>query len=591
MKKLIITITFLLLISCWTVNTEEKNEEDIIQNSNNEVWVIPEKENIVTEDIEENNSWAIIIEENNNEENNSWVVIIEKMKDKENILKKEENNNIVNKYCILTHCIPTDVEVTEKGWFYIWEKKEIVWKNKEVKEYKYKLNKDYSYIEIELEEMMHRRITKVTKIWDVFIETIDDSWCWGSNIDQKVYNKEWAEIKYFLFSEYNKSINIGNIIFNPTLVWKWWFWQPLDSFNAYKIYKSESNKGYKVFNNDEEFKKYVEDKVLNVDKKLYGSYITKYKEYPGVYFMYNSASYDGKSLRTVYLWTDKNYLNKNIKDNWDYLDLAITNKIIWYYNKNTINFWLFDSEWNRIKSVAKENLPVFSMKKLNDEWNYLVYLKPWYEWRTLAEMCKPVVYYYSDEKEKNTLTLNLKKWDYFTNLIPNLNKDSSWNFSSDNSMIIVDNKEYDYLYYSLVTTWYEHNKDWWIVSWNNVVKFFNDKLDKINFNKKEKKDFIDFWKEEYEKDKYYFISFKYKDELDKIIKLDFTKKIDNEFRVLLDSYELDSYSEEDNKNYLYEYVKDDFDKYLIKRFDRGNNDREVFEWGWVLRKKDETIIK
>ena len=67
-------------------------------------------------------------------------------------------------------------------------------------------------------------------------------------------------------------------------------------------------------------------------------------------------------------------------------------------------------------------------------------------------MCKPVVYYYSKQNENNTLTLNLKKNDYFTKLIPNFNEKNTWNFESNTGKIKVENQKYDYLYYSLVTT-------------------------------------------------------------------------------------------------------------------------------------------
>jgi len=79
--------------------------------------------------------------------------------------------------------------------------------------------------------------------------------------------------------------------------------------------------------------------------------------------------------------------------------------------------------------------------------------------------------------------------------------------------------------------------------------------------------------------------------LDKIISLNFEKTPDKEFRVLLDSYEV-NYNENHYKKYLYtEENKDKFDTDLIQRFERGNANREVFEWGGVLEKDDSTIIK
>lgn len=562
MKKILFLMILFLLFSC-------ENKE------------LVESDNI--------NSDKKIVKQESQEKINTWVVLSNKEEIDENkkIEIEKEIIKIENKYCILDECIPLDVDIKEENWFFI-GKINRWWDTGDYKKYTYRLNTNLDFLEIILEEMMHKETIKIFKVWEYYIKSIDNAWCWGSNLDQKVYDKNSNEVKDFLLSEFTKDIKIWNIIYKPTLIWKWWFGQPLDSFNKFKAFKNEKWK-YEIFKNEKEFQVFVENKVLNIDKKIYESYITKYEKYPEINVIYNSVWYDDSSIRVVWLWIDKNYLAKNIMNNWEYLDLSVTNKIISYYN--WWNEWIFDSNWKRITKVDFSQLPIFNMKKLNDNWNYLVYFQKWYKIQQFVEMCKPVVYYYSNENESNILTLNLKKWDYFTKLIPELNNNSAWEFESNNWKVIVENKEYDYLYYSLVTLWYKHNDNWWIVKWENIINFFNDKLDKINFNKKEKNDFIDFWKHEYEENKYYFVSFKYKEELDKIIPLKFTKNPENEFRVLLDSYVLDNYSEEINGKYLYSKIWNAFDGYLIKKFNRSLNTREVFEWGGVLVKENETIIK
>jgi hypothetical protein len=66
--------------------------------------------------------------------------------------------------------------------------------------------------------------------------------------------------------------------------------------------------------------------------------------------------------------------------------------------------------------------------------------------------------------------------------------------------------------------------------------------------------------------------------LDKIVPLNFSKPVENEFRVLLDSYEIGNLPS-DKEQFLYQPKdKNKFDKYLIKRFERGNSKNEVFEW-------------
>jgi hypothetical protein len=94
-----------------------------------------------------------------------------------------------------------------------------------------------------------------------------------------------------------------------------------------------------------------------------------------------------------------------------------------------------------------------------------LYVLPNYQANQLAELCKPVVYYYSDTQKQNTLQINLvSPLDSYTKLIPNFNEKNAWKFSTDtNHKIFVEKKKYDYLYYSILSSKYQHNTDGWIV--------------------------------------------------------------------------------------------------------------------------------
>lgn len=566
MKKflLLITISF-IVASCSKFNTDNNKSEStpiftwIVNSNQNENILVEET---TKEDIDETKKYEL---------SDTWV-----------ILKHWKN-------CVLDECIPDYIKLEEENWFLVWSKviKDEYW---DENSFNYKLSKDKSYLEIKEEAVMRTTIISITKIWEDYIKLINNSWCWWSNIDQKVYDASWNIVKNFQLSDVKKELFIWNIKYEQTLSWDWWFWQPLDSFNKYKIYRDE-NWEYISFENEDEFIKFITNKVTKEDKKLYSWYILRLKKYPGMNIIFNSVWYDNKAIRVVYLWKDKEYLSKNIKENWDFIDLDITKKIISYYSWSEVSYWIYDEDSNRVLKVENSNLPFFNMKKLDENWNYLVYLKNNYSLESFAEMCKPVVYYYWKNNEENSLRLNLKKWDEFTKLIPELDENNSWNFKINNSKIEVNNKLYDYLYYSIITTNYKHNTDWWIVKWSDIVTFFEDKLEKINFNKKEKSDFIDFWKNEYDENKYYFVSFKYKEDLDKILPLEFSKEVRSEFRVLLDSYEV-NFNEKIYWKYLYKNKIDDgLDRYLIKRFERWNSQNEVFEWWWVLRKNNQIIVK
>ncbi len=557
-KRIWIIIIFFLIVleSC------SQNQNNLIKNiSNNQTWTTTSNTGV------------------NNEKSN-WTGNI--------ISNTGSKTEIESSYCLFDMCIPQEVVVKEENWFYLGTLKigEAV---EDEKTYIYKMSKTWDYFELNLEWFMHREIKKIFKIWENYIKSTNSIWCGGTTLTQKVIDKDGKEIANYLLPELSKNISIGSVIYTPTLVWEGNFRSPTDDYNNFKAY--EDNEGWdKIFENEKTFKSFIEDQVLNVEKRLYKSYIAQYKKYPWVNVIYNSLQDKNNRIRTIYLWTDKNYLSKNIKTNGDFIDLVLTNKIIWYYGEESYQ-WIFDENGTRITKVDSAKLPFFVVKKFDAKWNYLIHLQPWYKLQSLAEMCKPVVYYYSDKDEENYLTLIPKKYDYFTHLIPAFNKENTWKFQSQNKKIKVEENTYDYLYYSMITAWYEHNRDGWIVSGNDIVNFFEDKLEKINFNTQEKSDFIDFWKGEYEKDKYYFVSFKYKEDLDKIVLLKFEKTPDKEFRVLLDSYEV-NYNENQYKKYLYtKENKDIFDADLIQRFERGNAEREVFEWGGVLEKDDSTIIK
>jgi hypothetical protein len=145
------------------------------------------------------------------------------------------------------------------------------------------------------------------------------------------------------------------------------------------------------------------------------------------------------------------------------------------------------------------------------------------------------------------------------------------------------------LYYSIKVPNYEFNTNGWQVKWSDIKAFFEDKLTKIWFNEKEKSDFIEYWLELYsDKNAYYFVSFKYNEEIDKYVKLSFNQVPASQFRVLLESFKLDKTFE--NDYFKYENVWNKFDNYLIKRAERNPN-FDVFEWwGVFYREKEDRFI-
>ena len=437
------------------------------------------------------------------------------------------------------------------------------------------LKKDKSYIKKDLDVEMASDVYYVKKIDNYYVK-IHYVWsCWDTSIKQEIFSLNWEKVdnKFLNFS----SIKIWNYIWYPKFTFKEKWESPFSDWA--KIFDN------KKFNNTEEFKKYLEGQIFNKDKKkryINNKYIIESSKW---FYIFYEANFK-QPEKIIYLWTDKNWLSQVIDNNWNFLDLALTNKILWYFWENSAK-WIVDNSGKRILKTDK--VPVFKVKKFSDNWYYLLYVADWYKTQMFVEMCKPAVYIYDKNARKNSLNLSFEKSSYFTKIIPEFSSKNTWNFVWKNWKVEVKNKNYDYLYYAIKVGNYKHNLDWWIVYWANIEKFFNDKLEKINFNEKEKKDFLEYWLSKYDKSKYYFVSFKYKKDLEKLVKLNFEIKPKKEFRVLLDSYELD-YLPKSKKQFLYSEVWDKFDKFLIKRFERNASDFEVFEWGWVLQKKDKFFV-
>ncbi len=327
---------------------------------------------------------------------------------------------------------------------------------------------------------------------------------------------------------------------------------------------------------------------------MYKNYAVQFADHPSIYVLYSTDDIDYEKFLFFYNPTDTERESVQV-DSEIIADKKFTKNILKQYSQMTTSASVFEKGEDG-KIVHEEYFPdkaIFRVEKLkNEHAPFKVFLaSDDFEIRTLAEMCKPVVYYYGDENQKNTLTLNPKNGDFFTKLIPEFTSENTWKFTSKKGKISVENKNYDYLYYSLATVDYQHNEHGWIVRGEDAVKFFEDKLVKIGFNPVEKTDFIDYWKDKYQSGKYYFISFKYTDELEKIITLDFANKPAQMFRVLLDSYELARLSPH-HKKFLYQLnISDTLDRKLIKTFDRDASKSAVFEWGGVLQTREKRFVK
>ena len=603
MKKILLCVIFFVLVlsSCSAKNqpTNTQSTQSWVTNSGIvdkiNTWMVKEGNTWI---VEKTNSWTISQNSNKKDEktnysdrvenfHNQWHRVItdssaitsQKWDVKEIPLTKKWEES-----CFQEVCIPT--KYTKQYWSY-----DENWQEEE-QTIKYLFEKNH--ISRELSEPIHLDKKEVFLLDWYIMKIISDSWCWSEETVQKLFDKNLKEVNYVPSDI--KSFSIWNIEYVPQI--------SIDNkssiMDKFISNISPEDEKQKYFGTVEELRENI---IKEVSKEvepwdmnnLAQVYSTSFEKYSKVTFYFVAKNYPQQADRFL-------FLNKNLaldKD-WNLTDLKLTEEIFKkYYKSNTWEFlsikWQEYDKW-RVESVKQENLPLFKLVKIDwfeQNWKqwYLLYVTEKYQVDTTAELCKPLVYYYSKNPEKNSLTLNLKQKDFFTKIIPEFSSNNSWDFLADNGKIQVKDKKFDYLYYSLVNFWYEHNANWWIVKGEDIIDFFEDKLTKINFLDSEKRDFIEFWKELYKAEKYYFVSFKYTEELDKIIKLDFSKKPDKVFRVLLDSYEL-SWLPKGKEYFLYDKKnKTKFDKNLIKRFERWNSQAEVFEWWWVLKTSEKRYVK
>lgn len=276
---------------------------------------------------------------------------------------------------------------------------------------------------------------------------------------------------------------------------------------------------------------------------------------------------------------------EQIQTIWDYEAKKETGKAIYIRPKNEKDNY----KGINLADIKAENSPLLRLQKLPNG-DALAFVNEKFESFTTAELCKPLVYVYDKNSRENSLTIDLPQGGEFTKLIPHFSHGNTWDFVADiRSQIASEKQNLDYLYYSVRVPNYTFNRDWWQVFGRDIEKFFDEKLDYIGFNATEKKDFIDFWKTEFDENQLYFVSFKFDEKLDEWAKLKFKESPKTQMRVLLEAFPI---NKTPNPHFLYPTASKIFDKKILKTFVRSG-EFDVFEWGGVVQKnsKEPIIVK
>lgn len=141
---------------------------------------------------------------------------------------------------------------------------------------------------------------------------------------------------------------------------------------------------------------------------------------------------------------------------------------------------------------------------------------------------KPAIYLYP--KQKQQIQIELKPNGEITKTIPDYT--NRWDVMATPDGKI--NGKYDYLFYEVMLyTTIPKSQEGWIVRFENLPKWFDQKLPELGLNEKEINDFKNYWLKELPYSRYYEIKPLSKDFIEKDLKLEIKPKPDSLIRVIL----------------------------------------------------------
>lgn len=352
-------------------------------------------------------------------------------------------------------------------------------------------------------------------------------------------------------------------------------------------------------------------------KKLYNTYIIRFWQYPDILLKYSNTSIENpeavffseqkiptdeqnnvinlETTKKIYCslrhrWVFEKSWEKDCKNNkkrwYDQWPQGI-NDMMFFDETKEKTFDKTEAENSREQEITPNEkiLPLYKVKKTKEKDRYTIYPAEWVHFDKWWAGCKPVLYLYDNKQRENKVSITLPTYWSFTKLIPdfdnhNQDKTNTRTFTTDkNSNIIVDWQEYPYLYYSTLRANYKNNPLARIVAYDDIEFFLNDKLDKMNFNKKEKADFLEYWLPEFKPGYVYWISFKFNEEFSPYAQLTFKYSPKKIFRMFMEAhqYPISKHITFDKK------APNRWDSKLLKSFERGS-DFDILERGGKLEK-------
>ncbi len=183
--------------------------------------------------------------------------------------------------------------------------------------------------------------------------------------------------------------------------------------------------------------------------------------------------------------------------------------------------------------------------------------------RAVVTPAKPVIYFYPQQSTEVTVKIDINGEDTF--LYPAYT--DSWNFTAHpNGDLDFGQETYNYLFWESTTEAILYPKETpsgFLVTGQNVIAFFEDKLTQAGLTSKEQADFITYWGPTLSKNKLNFVYFEFNETCEKYATLDISPKPDHLYRIFM----------------VWEAVEAEFPvtEQEIQRIDRTGF--SVLEWG------------
>lgn len=146
---------------------------------------------------------------------------------------------------------------------------------------------------------------------------------------------------------------------------------------------------------------------------------------------------------------------------------------------------------------------------------------------------KPIMYIYPN-KEMD-LTIKFKNDKLLTHTYPKYS--DSWNIHVDSNGNIYDyktNRNYYALYWEAIDNSNINMNDGFVVEGKDTVKFLEEKLEYLGLNEREINEFIVYWIDKLENNKYNYIRFRNIEEVNEYMPLEFSVNPDTLIRIIMD---------------------------------------------------------